>query len=77
MDDDVCGKNALVKMEDYECASPLGSVKVYRAASCVCRKCIRVGKFAQLAKDCGPVKRSLEVNLSSTFSEYSPLLCTK
>ena len=66
MDDDMCGKFGPVKIEDRECASPLGSVKMYRAArdqtAHVCRECIGVGKIAHLAKDCGPVKRSPEVN---------------
>ena len=65
------GKFGSVKFEGRECASPLGSVKMYRAARdqnmCVCRGCIEVGKFAHLAKNCGPVERTLEVNLSSQF----------
>ena len=69
MDDDMCGKSGLVKTGGCECASTLRSVNLYSAASCVCRKYTRVGKIAHLIKDCGPVKRSPEVNFSLVFDK--------
>ena len=65
-DDDVGGKFGTEKFKGRECASTPGSVKLYSAArdqtAHVCRECMGVGKFAHSAKDCGPVKRSPEVN---------------
>ena len=60
MDDDMCIKSGLVKTGGCECASTLGLVNLYSAASRVCRECIQVGKFAHLIKNSGPVKRSLK-----------------
>ena len=66
MDDDKCGKFGSVKFEGRECASSLGSVKCTERPGISPRVQVRkytgVGKFAHLAKDCGPTKRSLGVN---------------
>ena len=63
MDDDMCGKSGLVKTGGCKCASTLGSVILYSAASCVCREYTRVGKNGGKTGGCACTSTLEAVNL--------------